>query len=457
MLTSHDNETIIAQATPSGAGALALLRISGNNTLDAVTSMGKLASGTPLNTVDSHTVHYGWVVRQDGSVIDQVMFIVMHAPRTFTGQNVVEITCHNNPFIIEAIIERAIACGIRMAQHGEFSKRAVLHGKIDLVKAEAINELIHANTHMALKASLAQLHGSLSAWITQIEKELLKALAFSEASFEFIDEEMTFDTQIITSITHVQEALAKLKNTFALQQQVRQGVRIALLGSVNAGKSSLFNALLGTQRAIVTAIAGTTRDSIEAGIYKGNSYITLIDTAGLRQTLDVIEQEGIARSLQEAGLADIVLLVIDQSRIMTAQEKAAYQELIAAYKDKIIVVYTKADLHKLEECSNDIPALAVASTTGYNIPNLHALLDTKIEQLFQQAQSPFLLNKRQYTLLMRLEQKLVELQNMLAHTIHYELVSYHLIDALAHVSELTGKTISEQGMDAVFKEFCVGK
>src|SRR5579871_198804 len=167
MITDHDNETIIAQATPTGAGALALLRISGANAFSAVDTMSKLASGKSLSTVESHTVHYGWVTQQDGSIIDQVMFIVMHAPRTFTGQNVVEITCHNNPFIIEAIIERALACSMRIAQHGEFTKRAVLHGKIDLIKAEAINEVIHANTSMALKASLAQLHGSLSEWVTK--------------------------------------------------------------------------------------------------------------------------------------------------------------------------------------------------------------------------------------------------------------------------------------------------
>ncbi len=458
MLFSYDDQTIIAQATPTGSGALAMVRMSGCAALEVAAQLSSLASGKEITSVPSHTVHYGTVVEGNGSIIDHVMFIVMHGPRTFTGQHTVEITCHNNPFIIEAIIARAIACGARLAHEGEFSKRAVLNKKMDVVQAEAINELIHAGTRMALKTSLAQVQGSFSAWLQALEKDLLKALALSEASFEFIDEAMEFGPQIDQIVTTVLNTIATIKKTFDQQQHIRQGVRVALIGSVNAGKSSLFNALLGKQRAIVTAIAGTTRDVIEAGVYKNDAYLTLVDTAGLRQTDDVIEQEGIARSQQEAAQADVVLVVIDQSRAMTAAEYQIYRNLITQYCHKVILVYTKADVPAQVQQSFSVgESVVVSSTSGHNLAILEQRIEKKIAALYAQSEVPFLVNQRQFRLLMTLEAKLLQLQPLLQGSVAYELVSYHLNDALSDMSELTGKTISEQGMDTIFREFCIGK
>jgi tRNA modification GTPase len=459
MILSHDDETIIALCSPHGSGALALLRISGKNALSIASKISTLASRVSILDVPSHTVHFGHVINNENERIDQVMFIVMHAPRTFTGQDTVEITSHNNPFIIESIIECAINAGARLSQEGEFSKRAVLNNKIDLVQAEAINELIHANTRMALKQSLAQLEGSFSSWIVGIEKELLKALAFSEASFEFLDEEMEFGSTIKQTIVGVLQTIATIKKAFDTQQQIRQGVRIALIGSVNAGKSSLFNALLNKQRAIVTNIAGTTRDVIEAGLYKNNSYWTLIDTAGLRTTDDCIEQEGIARSYNEAASADIIVLVVDATRSLTEQEHAIYENILAKHAHKIIVVHNKADMPQQVQnvLLSQKEAIAVSSTTRHNIDVLEKSIENKVAQLFEHADSPFLLNTRQSALILELENTLLRILPMLAQPIQYELISYHLNDALAHLSQCTGKTISEQGMDAVFREFCVGK
>lgn len=459
MLT-HDDQTIIAQCTPSGSGALALLRISGVDAITIASRMSSLASGKLLTELPTHTIHYGKIINAQETVIDNVMFLLMHGPKTFTGQHTVEITCHNNPFIINEIIELAITRGARLAQEGEFTRRAVINKKIDLVQAEAINELIHAHTAQALKKSLAQLDGSFSHWIDQIEKELLKALAFSESSFEFIDEEMEFGNRIKMSIESLLLTISNLKKTFDQQQQIRQGVRIALIGSVNAGKSSLFNALLNKERSIVTHIAGTTRDVIEAGLYKSNSYWTLIDTAGLRHTNDSIEQEGIARSLHEAALADIILLVVDNARLMTDEEQRIYTDIIAHHQQKIIIVHNKIDdrITSFQPLRTDIQALEVSSKERINLELLERHIEEKIANLFVQADAPFLLNKRQFTLLIALEKSLLEIQQMVhAEYIAYELLSYHLQEALTHITELTGKTISEQGMDAVFREFCVGK
>lgn len=463
MISSHDDHTIIAQCTPTGSGAIALLRISGEHAVSIASVFSKLPSSKRLTDLPTHTIHYGWVVDAQGNHIDQVLFLLMRGPKTFTGQDTVEITCHNNPFIIESIIQIAINHGARLATSGEFTKRAVLNNKIDLIQAEAINDLIHANTQSALKKSLAQLEGSFSHAIKSIESNLIKALALSEASFEFIDEEdLEFGTQISTIIQTICATIATLKINFDQQQQIRQGVRIALIGTVNAGKSSLFNALLGKNRAIVTNIAGTTRDVIEAGVYRDGNYLTLIDTAGLRQTADQIEQEGIKRSFEEAHSADIILLVFDGSRTMTPEECAVYRELYTKHHNKIISIRNKSDLVSIplpDEIVHIQPQILNVSNT---MPNTIALIEeqiqVKIAELFQAIESPFLLNRRQFNLLLTLEQQLQGIQGLLeASNLSYELISHHLQDALAQSTELTGKSISEAGMDAVFREFCVGK
>jgi len=458
-IITTDEQIIIAQCTPSGTGAIALLRISGPGSFELAQEMGRLATGQLITQAPSHTIHLGWILDEQGTPIDQVMFLAMRAPRTYTGQDVIEITCHNNPFIIEHIIDRALFYGARIAQGGEFTRRAVLNNKIDLAQAEAVNELIHATTQMALKKSLSQLQGTLSAWFVILEEQLTKALALSEASFEFIDEEMEFGSIIVQIITELKMSLAQLKKSFDKQQHIRQGIRIALLGSVNAGKSSLFNALLGSTRAIVTNIAGTTRDTIEAGLNKQGNYWTLVDTAGLRQTDDIIEQEGIKRSGQEAHKADIIILVIDASRVMSAQEEYLYQELYKQYQHKMVIVYNKTDsalsLLPLESLKDG--ALHLSATEQQGIDQLELVLKEKIEQLFATIDSPFLLTKRQYNVLLSLEQKLSQLQEKLQPPISYELLSLHLQDALIEIAELTGKSISEAAMDKVFQEFCVGK
>jgi len=454
----HTNETIIAQCTPQGNGAIALLRISGNNAFFIANAISTLPQNKKLIDQATHTIHYGWVVDSDKNIIDQVLFLVMHAPHTFTGDDTVEITCHNNQFIINNIINVAIAAGARIAQQGEFSRNAVANNKIDITQAEAINELIHANTQLSLKQSLAQLQGSLSQWIISIEKKLITALAFSEASFEFLDEEnMSFEHQIKDSINEVLDNISNLKKTFDQQQHIRNGIRIALIGLVNAGKSSLFNALLGKERAIVTNIAGTTRDVIEAGLYKNGNYWTIIDTAGLRKTDDIIEQIGINRSHEEAQKADIILLVLDGSFAFNANELQTYQELLSTYKSKTIVINNKSDLpqHAVQLSHNLI--LNASNIIPSTIDAIEQTLQNKINLLFTSIESPFLLNKRHIQSLLSLEQELLTIVPMLSGNISYELVSYHLQNALATLSELTGKTISEAGMDAVFREFCVGK
>lgn len=455
-MLSKDDETIVAQCTPSGKGAIALIRLCGLSVREIVGKMARLASGKSIADVVSGTVHYGKIV-DEMETIDHVMLIIIDGPKTFTGQNTIEITCHNNPFLIERIITLAILHGARHAQEGEFSKRAFLHGKINLLEAEAIHELIGANTQMALKKALAQLEGSFSHHMAQIEQELVRILAWCEASFEFLDEEQEFGQQINTNLLQIINQIDHLKKAFDAQQQIRQGIKIALIGSVNAGKSSLFNALIGHDRSIVTDIAGTTRDVIEAGIYRNGNYWTLIDTAGLRHTDNIIEQEGIKRSRDEAHKADIILLVFDGSRALSTQEEQIYHEIRAAHADKVLLVKNKCDLPNKLCFENPNTFIEASCHVPQSIIMLEKAIEEKIAYIFARIQSPYLLNKRQCSILMGLENKLITILSMLQGIINYELVSHHLKDALQDMTELTGKSVSEEGLDRVFKEFCVGK
>jgi tRNA modification GTPase len=454
-----EHASIIAQCTPSGSGAIALLRISGTDAVVIADRMSQLPDNKQLLACPSHTIEYGWVVDENGTKIDQVLFLIMHAPKTFTGEHTVEITCHNNPFLIETIINRALMCSARVAQPGEFTRRAFLNGKIDLLQAEAINELIHATNQLSLKQSLEQLNGTFSHWIASLEKKLITCLAYSEASFEFLDEEMEFAPFISEQLAQILESIARIKLTFDQQQQLRQGVRIALIGSVNAGKSSLFNQLLGHARAIVAPIAGTTRDSIESTISLNGTQVTLIDTAGLRSTNDSIEQEGIIRSHQEAHKADIILLIIDASRELSLLEQHTYQELLEKHASKIIVVHSKTDLPESnQELIFPLTPVQVTEKQSETIAHLKSIIEHKINSLFAHIDSPFLLNQRHFRVLLKAEQQLTQIVPLMNHKkVPYELVSAQLQTILEMLTELTGKTISENAMDAVFREFCVGK
>jgi len=457
--SSHDEETIIAQCTPSGPGALALLRISGINAVAIADTMSQLASGKKLLDQPSHTIHYGSVISASGEKIDSVLFLLMRAPKTFTGQDTVEITSHNNTFIISAIIERVLQAGARLAQEGEFSRRAFLNGKLDLAQAEAINDLIHANTQTALKASLAQLEGSLSQKIQQLEQIFVKALALCEASFEFVeDESFDFEKQITDIVLNGMNEIRILKKQFSRQKQVKEGVRIALLGSVNAGKSSLFNCLLQQDRAIVTSLPGTTRDVLEGARYQHGTHQTIIDTAGLRQTDNSIEQEGISRALNEARKADIILLVFDGLRTMSESEKIVYNDLLSKYQEKIVLIKSKIDLANAEyEYFSGHDIISVSSKNKKNISLLEECIKKKIQKLFYSIASPFLLNRRHYNMLVMLEEKLKPVIKLLDQDSPYELLSVHLNDALVVLSELSGKTVTQTAVDEIFKNFCIGK
>ncbi len=464
---TDDQEPIIALCTPRGSGALALLRVSGTGAIEVVDRLSRLGAGKKLIDCPTHTIHFGSIVDPESkTTVDEVLFFLMRGPKTFTGDDTVEISCHNNQFIIENIIALANKHGARLARAGEFSKRAFLNGKLDLVQAEAIQDVINAQTEEALRRSMEQLKGSLSCHLKGIETRLVKLLTLAEASFEFLEEEqrdmsmeLVFKAESINLLVHLHELLSQ----FAQQQQVRQGVRVALVGRVNAGKSTLFNALVKKERAIVADVAGTTRDSIEASLYKGGIYWTFVDTAGLRRTQDAIEQQGIDRTIAEAQAADVVLLVFDAAIPVDDHDRAVYAQLIHEYAKKIIIIFNKIDSHhthfiaSLPAWGVDIPCMKVSALEKKGIESLGVMIDEKIQALFAQLHSPYLLTQRQARLISEIEGKLDFIVKSFPDVLHYELIAYHLKESLEKIAELTGRNVTERMLDAVFNDFCVGK
>lgn len=471
MNTTHQDSSIVAQCSPSGSGAIAVIRISGESALEIASAFSKLSSGRRLAEIETHTISHGYVIdpKAEDEIVDEVLFLVMKAPRTFTGENVVEINSHNNPFIIEKIISLAIEHGARIALPGEFSRRALLNQKLDLIQAEALLDVIHAQSESALKKSMQQLQGSLSQGLSSLETELFRLLSHVEACFEFLDEEqrdLDLNVSFKTLLASLRSNVARIKNSFNQNKHIREGVRVALIGSVNAGKSTLFNALVGKERAIVSGRAGTTRDTIESGIYSDGAFITFVDTAGLRLTSDSIEQEGIERSRQEAAHADIILLIFDASTPPNDLTVAIYHEIASLFPDKVVFVANKIDQADMQSAQEAEFALCTTAKTvvykvsGKNkqgLDGLNKAISLKVKELFDACKSPYLLTKRQHAIIVELDKKLEEIENISLHALAHELIAYHLREALEFLCQLTGKNVQEKMLDTVFRDFCIGK
>jgi len=474
-LLSKNEESIVALCTPQGSGALALIRITGTNAIEIVEKFALLPKNKLLSQAPTHTIHFGHIINNNknnssnnpsSEIIDEVLFFLMKAPKTFTGQNTVEISCHNNPFLINKIISIAISFGARAAEPGEFSKRAFLNNKIDLAQAESINELIGAQNEIVIKKSLEQLKGSLSAKIKNIEEEIIKLLSLVEASFEFIEEEqkdLNFNNIINEQFKIILENINSIKSNFNQQQQIKEGLRIGILGAVNAGKSTLFNTLIKKDRSIVTNIPGTTRDSIEAHLYKDGSFWTFIDTAGLRETEDIVEKQGIERAWQEACKADILLLVISANDTeLNNDQIILYNDALEKYKDKIILVLNKIDQQDtssiLKKLKHDLEIIKVSAQEKIGIENLENKISEKIELSLKNFKSPFLINKRHFDILQNVENSILKLQEAFeSQILGNEILGQELKDVLEKLMQLTGRNINEKMLDEVFKNFCIGK
>jgi len=471
-----DDDTIAAIATPLGEGGLAVIRISGKDALavadKAFVPVGK-HSRKP-STAESHTIHYGKVLR-DGQQVDEVLCAVMRAPRTFTREDIVEITCHGGILSTKTVLDTVLESGARLAEPGEFTKRAFLNGRLDLAQAEAVADLIHSRTELALSAANEQLAGKLSQRINQLRDDLLNTLAHIEAHIDFPEEDIAPDTReklearLEQGIAFMDELLATANEG----QILRRGIRAAIVGRPNAGKSSLLNQLLGHDRAIVSSIAGTTRDTIEETANIRGIPVVFIDTAGLREAKDEIETEGIRRSRESLARAEFILHVLDASEPLTTEDEQFLTEfadkkriLVRNKTDlptKLVLLITRPDEHALPFAtgagrSEGSAVLDVSCVTGQGIETLKDVIKSLVWSGQVNADmAQVTINSRHQDALRRARESTRLTLDALRASASLEFVALDLHLAVKAVGEIVGKTTTEDLLDSIFRQFCLGK
>jgi tRNA modification GTPase len=453
------DDTIAAIATPLGEGALAVVRLSGKHAFAIADNVfvpgGKRYSR--ISSAPTHTIQYGHIA-QNGRTIDEVLAAVMRAPRTFTREDVVEFTCHGGVLTAKMVLDATLASGARLAEPGEFTKRAFLNGRIDLAQAEAVADLIAARTELAVAAANEQLAGKLSQRINEVRDQMMLTLAHIEAHIDFPDEDIAPDThaQLLERLQRAAEFMEGLLRTAQEGQVLRRGVRAAIIGRPNAGKSSLLNQLLGHDRAIVSAIPGTTRDTIEETANIRGIPLVFIDTAGLREASDEIEVEGIRRSRTSLERAELILHVLDNSEPLTGADETYLREFASK---KRIIVRNKVDLpRRLNIPPLDSPAVEVSCTTGAGIESLK----DAIKQLFWAGEIradmlQVMINSRHQDALRRAREATLNTINVLSTGGTLEIAAMELRIATNAIGEVVGKTTTEDLLDSIFSQFCIGK
>ena len=454
------HDTIAAIATPLGEGGLAVLRLSGAQALSIADQCFVPVGSSSLKptVAPSHTIHYGRIER-DGKTVDEVLVAVMRAPRTFTREDVVEITCHGGLLPAKMILDLLLENGARLAEPGEFTKRAFLNGRIDLAQAEAVADLIHARTELAMSAANEQLAGKLSQRIETLRDDLVKTLAHIEAHIDFPDEDIAPDTkeQLLNRLERAVAFMDTLLRTANEGQILRRGVRTAIIGRPNAGKSSLLNQLLGHDRAIVSAMPGTTRDTIEETANIRGLPVVFIDTAGLREAGDELEAEGIRRSRESLAKAELILHVLDGTEPLTAADEILLHEFESK---KRILVRNKSDKTSRLELPEKFRAAAVdvscATGTGLE-PLKDAIKECLWSGEIKAEMLQVMINSRHQEALKRAREATLRTVDALRSGLTLELPAMDLRIAANAVGEIVGKTSTEDLLDSIFSHFCIGK
>ena len=444
------SDTIAAVSTPPGEGAIALVRVSGAN---AIQIADKIFRGKELpSRFASHVQHLGEIFSADDQLIDQVVFSIHRAPASYTGEDLVEISCHGGTLVSAKVLEACLRAGARAARPGEFTERAFLNGKMDLTQAEAVIDLIRARTDLALRSATEQLEGRLGDQIRKIRDELIALLAHINASIDFPEEGIAPDKgeRLCARLDSVREEIAALLATADQGRVLREGVRVVIYGATNAGKSSLLNRLLGYDRVIVSDKHGTTRDTIEETVNLDGVPIRLLDTAGLRASESELESEGIARTEKSLQLADLRLHIADRS-----VPKPAHFEGRAGEANEIVVL-NKRDLPEDKDWKN-FTALRISCLTGEGLPQLQKEILKRIRQQNLRPESAVAINTRHRDCLRRALESCDLVRAALGQGISPEYVAVDLDKALRGVGEVIGVVDMEQILDSVFSQFCIGK
>jgi len=448
------DDTIAAIATPQGMGGVGVIRVSGGKALELLKSIFTSSSKNP--EFESHRVYHGWIRDNGGKTIDEVMAVYMRGPNSYTGEDVVEVSCHGGLAVTREILGLAVERGARLAERGEFSRRAFLNGKMDLLKAEAILDLVSARTGRGVNLAASQLAGSLSSSIGRLRSELIGLLAEVEASVDFPDD--VEPPAIRTRVESVRDEVEKLIATEGAGRLLREGVRMAIVGKPNVGKSSLLNALLGEKRAIVTDEPGTTRDTIEEVINIRGVPFVVVDTAGIRHPRDRAEEFGVGKARAEIAGANMVLLVLDASTGLGDEDKVILEELSGA---NVVLALNKIDLGaaiSLNGYGNSCPQFKVSALLGTGIGELRdGIYDlvVKGQEIESAGGSP--INLRHRECLLRARDALDKALAGCDGKCYSDLVAVDLKGAIVALGEVSGEEVSEEVISSIFDRFCVGK
>lgn len=471
--SNHETDTIAAVATPPGLGGIAVVRVSGPGALTAANSVFRRPDGSSIEAVDlpSHTVHYGYAVHPVRKTrADEVLMIIMKGPRTYTGEDVVEFNCHGGPVPVDAVLGAVLAGGARMAEPGEFTRRAFLNGRMDLSQAEAVVDVIEARSRAGARLALGQLEGRLGRMIRKVRSELLDVMAQLEVVLDYpemnIDEQDRRETG--DQLKGIADQIQDLIDTASRSRPFREGVRTAIIGRPNVGKSSLLNALLQRERAIVTELPGTTRDVLEETIVVRGIPLVLMDTAGLRMGTDRAEQLGVERARRAAGEAELVLLVVDDSEPLTNEDREAMREAGLNEAENLIAVVNKVDLEvgavSTEDVrglvASDIPAVRISALTR---DGLQVLEQRIVETVLGDAdgglemEGAVVSSARHEESLRRAGDAMAQAVEALGAGMPVDLVSVDLRESLQALGTITGETATDDLLDRIFSRFCVGK
>lgn len=457
------NDTIAAISTAPGVGGIGIIRVSGIDAIQIVDKVFKSASRKTLMESPSHTIHYGHIINKENKVIDEVLVMLMKAPKTFTREDVVEINCHGGPVPLEAVLMEVIRNGARLADSGEFTKRAFLNGRIDLAQVEAIMDIIEAKTEVSLSQAVNQLEGKLSKQIKAYQDSLIQIIARIEVSIDYpeYDEDEPLANDFVDEIKVLNGQLKKLLATADTGKMIREGVKTAIVGQPNVGKSSLLNALLEENKAIVTDIPGTTRDVVEAYLNIDGMPFLLLDTAGIRETEDVVEKIGVERSKESIEKADLILMLIDGSRALDEEELNIIREI----KNKdVIFVLNKTDLHAvitqemLEEYTGGHPIIPISAMKQNGLDALRqGMKQFIVKQGISIGQEATISNQRQKQSLVKAIESLNKVEDTIDMGMPEDCIAIDLHDAYGHLGNIVGEALKDEIIGELFSRFCLGK
>ena len=466
-MSSIKSDTIAAIATAMSDSGIGIIRVSGDDTINIVDKIYRNAKGERvLSKYDSHTIHYGFIVKDNETIIDEVMVSVMKAPKSYTMEDTVEINCHGGIFIMRKILERVMQQGARIAEPGEFTKRAFLNGRIDLSEAEAVMDIIHAKNEFALNSSVKQLKGSVSDTIKEIREEIIGEIAFIEAALDdpehFDLEAEGYDEVLSKKVEVIEKQIHKLIDSADDGRILSEGIYTVIVGKPNAGKSSLLNMLVGEERAIVTDIAGTTRDILEETISISGITFRILDTAGIRSTEDVVEKIGVDKAKNAIKDADLILYVMDSSVPLDESDESIFEmidgknTIILLNKSDLSPVVTEVDIKNLDEKINRIIKTSMRDRIGIDI-----FLETVKEMFFHgditYNDEVYITNARHKEALQDAYNSLIQVQKSIEDRMPEDFYTIDLMSAYEKLGLIIGEAVEDDLVNEIFSKFCMGK